>query len=64
MRLGGEPSEQMEAKYYLGGCDQHNDVNERLRVVTRARCAAARLLGECNDGESIAGIHHYYLLEN
>lgn len=46
MRIGGDSSERVDAKYFLGGCDQYNDSTERQRVVMRARCAAARLLGE------------------
>ena len=57
MRAGGESSEVMEAKYYLGGCDQYNNATEKQRVVTRARCAAAKLLGECKGDkeEAITG---------
>ncbi|KAK8401952.1 hypothetical protein O3P69_001209 [Scylla paramamosain] len=60
VRIGGEPSERMEAKYYLGGCDQHNDVTEKLRVVTRARCAAARLLGSlsCVVSQPMPGLEY------
>ncbi|MPC08117.1 TATA-binding protein-associated factor 172 [Portunus trituberculatus] len=60
VRIGGESSEQMEAKYYLGGCDQHNNVTEKLRVVTRARCAAARLLGSlsCVVSQPMPGLEY------
>lgn len=40
-----DTNEQAEVKYYLGGCDLYNDINEKQRVVVRARCAAAKLLG-------------------
>ncbi|KAK3864165.1 hypothetical protein Pcinc_030121 [Petrolisthes cinctipes] len=40
-----DSNEQGEVKYYLGGCDLYNDASEKQRVVVRARCAAAKLLG-------------------
>lgn len=46
LRIGGDSSERVDVKYFLGGCDQHSDATERQRVVMRARCAAARLLGK------------------
>lgn len=46
VRIGGDCSERVDAKYFLGGCDQYNDAAKRQQVVVRARCAAARLLGK------------------
>ncbi|XP_071538423.1 TATA-binding protein-associated factor 172 isoform X2 [Panulirus ornatus] len=40
-----DPVDQAEMKFYLGSCDQCNDLSEKQRVIVRARCAAAKLLG-------------------
>lgn len=60
VRIGGDSTERVDTKYFLGGCDQYNNTTERQRVVMRARCAAARLLGSlsCVVSQPMPGLEY------